>query len=136
MLFLIQRVLGAGVKFEFLDPAHRFALVVVFEEDAIGHEFAAGAAAKASAVSAFISRLQIDKKLSDFMVVVVLHSEKPSYLMEKLSIARSDDRNQGFLGRCYGNVNISAFVMSYVHLGRPDGRASGCGQVDLTPACR
>jgi len=81
MLFLIQRVLGACVKFDFLDPAHRFVLVVVFKEDAISHEFAAGAAATALAVSTFIPRFQIDKKLSDFMVVVVLHSEQPAYLM-------------------------------------------------------
>jgi hypothetical protein len=106
MLFLIQRVLGAGVKFEFLDPARRFALVVVFEEDASGHEFAAGAAATAIAVSAFISRLQIDKKLSDFMVVVVLHSERPSYLMGECSIVRSDDRNQDFSGRCLDSHSL------------------------------
>jgi hypothetical protein len=57
MLFLIQGVFSAGVGFDFLDSAYRFALVVVFEKEAIRHELTASAAAMAFAVSTFIARL-------------------------------------------------------------------------------
>jgi hypothetical protein len=57
MLFLVQRIFGAGIRLDLLDAAHRQTMVVESQEEAVCHEPATGAAAAAFAGPALVAAL-------------------------------------------------------------------------------
>jgi hypothetical protein len=75
VLSRIQRVFRAGIGLEIVDFADGPAFLIIVQKSAGEHEPAATAAAQTLAVSAFISRLQIDDQLPDLMIKVVAHDD-------------------------------------------------------------